>query len=933
MGALAVSSIPLHAATFTVTNANDAGIGSLRAAISNANFSAGADLIDFAIPGTGPFTINLVGNLPSVTATATIDATTQPLYAGQPLVELNGATAAGNGTGIYLLSPNCVVKGLAINRFAREGIRIESTGGCVIQANFIGTGPYGTNALGNGGGSPGFGGIALFSAGNRIGGTNASERNLISGNLHGVVAQTAGATSNQIVGNYIGVDVTGTKRLGNTYNGVYFYGGTSGNFIGGTNSGARNLISGNSQSGIYLVDSASANNSILGNYIGTDPTGVIAISNVSDGITINGAAGTVIGGTTAGARNVISGNGGRGIYLNANSGHDNLVQGNYIGTDASGAARLANLYSGVEIFNSVSNTVGGAVSGAGNLISGNGLSGVYVSGSIATRNSIQGNLIGTSANGSLALGNTNHGVFIAASAANNLVGGTVTAARNVISGNGQNGVYLADANTTANQIVGNYIGTDAAGTGRLGNVLSGVRLEAPLNVVGGAGASTRNVISGNTNNHGVYLFGSLAFSNTVSGNFIGVDATGSAALGNGYPSGTFSGIGISSAAANTIGGTVTGAGNVISGNADKGIYVFGAASTRNVFQGNSIGTDATGNSAVPNANGGIYFFGAPTNTIGGATAGAGNLISGNGAVALYFSDLNPGGAGAIGNLIQGNFIGLKADGVTALGNTWHGLEFLNGLTNNVVGGVNPGEGNRIANADAGSVGYDGVRIRDSASRNLVRGNSIFGNGGSALAGLGIDLGVDGFDTNDGCDSDGGGNLRQNYPVLTAAVSGNVTTVRGSLNSTANSTFLLQFYANAIAEPSNTGEGQAYLGDGNVTTDANCTNSFTITLTNVAPVGQRLSATATDAANNTSEFSATVLVIPQPSLLITYSNAPASVTLAWTNTATGFVLQQATNLNLPVFWSNVTNAPVSSGGLFRVTLVPLSGNRFYRLVLP
>ena len=937
MGAVLFLTLPASGATFTVTNANDAGDGSFRIAISNANFSAGSDVIDFAIPGTGPFTIDLATVLPNVTESVVIDATTQPGYAAKPLVELNGATAAGNGTGIYLLAPDCVVKGLAINRFSREGIRIESTGGNVIQANFIGTGPFGTNALGNGGDAAGFGGISVLAPGNLIGGTNVADRNLISGNRHGIFLLNPVAISNQVVGNYIGVDVTGTKRLGNTYNGVVISSGARWNAIGSASAGGRNVISGNSQSGVYLLDSATVSNTVLGNFIGTDPNGASALSNAADGITIYGSIGNVIGGTDGAARNLISGNGNRGVLINANGARDNVIQGNYIGTDANGTAKLANAFSGVEVFNSSSNTIGGTLSGTRNVISGNGLSGVYINGANAVGNVVQGNHVGVNAAGNSGLGNASHGIFLAAGASANSIGGSVIGARNVISGNAQNGVYLADAATIGNQVAGNYIGTDAAGTGRIGNALAGVRIEAPLNVIGGAGASARNVISGNTNNHGVYLLGSLATSNTVAGNYVGTDASGTVALGNGYPSGVYSGIGISSAAANTIGGTAVGSGNLISGNADKGIYVFGAVSARNLIQGNYIGTDASGNYAVSNPNGGIYVFGAPTNTIGGAVAGAGNLISGNGADGIYLSDLSPGGAGSIGNVILGNQIGLKADGVSALANTWHGVEMIKGSSNNIVGGINPGEGNRIANA--GTDAYDGVRVKDNSPRNLVRGNSIFSNGGLAANGLGIDLGVDGVQINDACDGDGGANLLQNYPVLNAAASGNELTVQGTINSTANSTFLLQFYANSVVELSGMGEGQTYLGAASVATGANCTNGFTITLTNLALAGQRLTATATDAVNNTSEFSASVMVVPQPvlqirpELHITWSNAPTSVTLTWTNTAAGFSLQEATNLSTPMFWSDVTNSPMLGDGQFRVTLTPPFGSRFYRLVLP
>ena len=929
LATLEISSLSILSSTFTVTNVNDTGPGSLRIAISNANAVAGMDLVDFNIPGSGPFTINLASVLPSITETLTIDATTQPGYLSKPLVELNGAVAVGNGTGIYLLAPNCVVKGLAINRFAREAIRTETYGGNTIQANFIGTGPFGTNSVGNGNGGSGFGGITILSAGNLIGGPSLADRNLISGgNRWGIYLFNATAVSNQIQGNFVGVDVTGTNRLGNGTDGINLFGAV-GNLIGPSN-----VISGNAGSGVYLYLSANSNR-VQGNLIGTDCKGVNAISNSAHGVTIVGGVGNTIGGTNSVSRNVISGNGGAGVNLDTGAS-GNLIQGNYIGTDGSGRVRIGNLQSGVDIHGAGANTVGPL-----NLISGNGNNGVLINTAGATGNLVQGNFIGTDASGTNALGNGLNGVFVAVGASNNVVGGDRIEARNLISGNSQNGVYVTDANSTGNQIRGNFIGTDVSGLRRLGNGLSGVRIEAPLNLVGGSSTAERNVISGNTNSHGVYLTGSLAYSNTVAGNFIGTDATGAAALGNGYPSGVYSGVGISSAAANTIGGTSSGARNVISGNADKGIYVYGITATRNVIQGNYIGTDASGINAVANVNGGIYLFGSPTNTIGGASAGASNLISGNGAAGIYLNDIPPSVPGANFNLIQGNRIGTKADGVTALGNFQHGIEIAkdtsstaNGSSNNIVGGLNPGEGNIIANAV--NSGYDGVRIRDGTRNNLVRGNSIYGNGGSNPNGLGIDLSTDGVNPNDNCDVDGFpfANLLQNFPYLSNAVSGaTFTWVRGSLNSAASSTFLLQFYANAIVEPSGYGEGQFYLGDAMITTSPGCTTDFTTLLTNLTVAGYSLTATATDSAGNTSEFGPAIVSVPQPTLSLLLSNAPFSATLFWANLETGFILQQATSLNTPIIWTTVTNTPTVINNQFSVTLASSGGNLFYRLALP
>lgn len=918
----------LQAATFTVINNADSGPGSLRVAISNANFVVGTDLINFAIPGTGPFTVNLATVLPSLLEPVTIDGTTQAGYSGKPLIALDGVAAAGHGSGIYILTSNSVVKGLSITRFQRDGIRIESFGN-VIQGNYIGTGPFGTNTLGNGNGAAGVGGIMIAAGRNLIGGTNAADRNVISGgNRHGIFLLSAGATSNSIQGNYIGVDFSGTKRLGNANNGIAVASGATRNLIGGTNAGERNIISGNTQSGVFLLDNATTGNAIQGNFIGTDATGSAVLSNASDGITISGAISNLIGGNLTAARNVISGNNGRGIIISGSGSRNNLVQGNYIGTDVTGTAKLPNRFSGVEMFNVRSNTIGGVEAAARNLISGNLLSGVSITDSNSTGNLVLGNFIGTDASGSNTLGNSRSGVFISG-VISNTVGGLEAGARNVISGNNENGILITDARARGNLIQGNLVGTDLNGTRRVANGASGVRIESPANILGGTNAGARNVISGNASS-GVFLYLSSASNNVIQGNFIGTTADGSAALTN-----SFAGIGLTNAPANLIGGTIPGAGNLISGNDLNGIYLQGRANG-NVFQGNYIGTDVTGMNPIANGaglplgdyGGAIDISAAAANLIGGTNAGAGNLISANWRSAIVIGDV-----GATNNVIQGNLIGVKADGVTKLGNDRHGIEIrtVGGGGNTIIGGIEPGAGNVIAYAAFSQ--YSGVRIRSHASNTgiLVRGNSIFFNGGNGATGLGIDIGAFGVNANDSCDADPGGNLQQNFPVLTNAQSaGSVTLVRGILNSVANTTFLLQFYANPVPEPSGLVEGKIFLGDGFVTTDGACNGSFSILLTNGVPAGHRITATATDPANNTSEFSTNVTVIAAQ--LPTFGAQPQSQSVALGSNATFNAIASGTETLSYQWLFNGTNLAGATTTALTVTNVQLvsAGNYSVRV---
>src|SRR5439155_164049 len=142
---------------------------------------------------------------------------------------------------------------------------------------------------------------------------------------------------------------------------------------------------------------------IQGNFIGTSANGTSAIGNYSSGVYISGSPNNTIGGTTASARNIISGGTqyfGAGVTINGSSASGNTVQGNYIGTDVNGTTSLANSYYGIQIADAPSNTIGGTDAAARNIISGNGNSGINISGNPASGNTVQGNFIGTAADGS-----------------------------------------------------------------------------------------------------------------------------------------------------------------------------------------------------------------------------------------------------------------------------------------------------------------------------------------------------------------------------------------------------------------------------------------------------------------------------------------------------------------------------------------------------
>ena len=528
--ALGVLAEPVWAATFTVTNTNDSGPGSLRQAILDANANPGTDTVAFNIPGAGPHAIQPGSALPMITDPVIIDGTTEPDFAGVPVIELDGNNAGFAAVGLHITAGSTTVRALVINRHEASEIILETNGANTIEGCFIGTDVTGTLARGGVTGD----GVRIRSANNTIGGTTAAARNVISGNPTG------------------GVNISGSD----------------------------------------LIDASG--NRVEGNFIGTNVFGTGAVPGQSIGVQIFMADNNTIGGTSAAARNVISGNGG-GVNIGGSQGQGtgNKVQGNFIGTDVSGTS---------------------------------------------------------------ALGNSAYGISVSSN--NNVMGGTATGAGNLISANSTDGVKVSVQGTSGNLVQGNLIGTDITGMVAMGNGAMGVRL-------------------------------------------------------------------------------------------DSGVH---------------------------------------DNTIGGATAGAANVIAHNGGDGVFVTD-------------SGNF-----------------------------GTIN----------------------------NLISRNSIHSNGG-----LGINLNgqfiPDAVTPNDPGDADSGGNNLQNFPELTRAlVRDATTTVKGTLNSTPSSTFTLEFFANAAPDVSGHGEGEIFIGSTAVTTDGSGNVVFSAALQVAVPVGSFVTATATDANGNTSEFSAALV---------------------------------------------------------------------------
>ncbi|QDU91273.1 Hemolysin, chromosomal [Pirellulimonas nuda] len=367
-------------ATFTVTTNADAGVGSLREAITLANADATPDDIQFAIVG-GDLTITPASTLPAITETLAINGATQPG------VRIDGATVLGSGLQISGAGANgSIVRGLSITRFS-DGVTIVDSDSNTIAGNFIGTDAASTPGLGNA--------IAVNISGdsdnNTIGGATLSDRNILSGNsLHGVMVMGAAASGNRIVGNLIGTNAAGDAALPNSGNGVMIDGSPS-NTVGGAAAGERNVISGNTQTGVGIENEAADGNTVFGNLIGLNAAGTAALANGFDGVLVNsGADDNQIGGAAAGQGNVISGNGMNGVEMNDAASTGNTVRGNRIGVAATTDAPLPNTGAGVLVTDAVGNPIGGAAAGEANVIAFNTGGGVDVAGA-ATGASIRGN--------------------------------------------------------------------------------------------------------------------------------------------------------------------------------------------------------------------------------------------------------------------------------------------------------------------------------------------------------------------------------------------------------------------------------------------------------------------------------------------------------------------------------------------------------------
>ena len=283
--------------TFTVTNTNDSGAGSLRQAILDANANAGADIIDFNISGTTAHTINLASVLPNVTDQVTINATTDDSYAANgnaPAIIIDGNGLVGSGFIFESTADDSMVEGLVIRDFAGNGITLYGGADDItIRGNYLGSLDESGNNAGDNERITGYG-IYVGGADATIGGTTAAARNVISGNYAGIALDGAATSGATVIGNYIGTNASGDTIIGNDANGILISNGASANTIGGTGAGEGNVIAYSGRSdvanGAGVSVRGTTGNTIVGNSIYSNAgLGIDLSSTGDDGVTANDA--------------------------------------------------------------------------------------------------------------------------------------------------------------------------------------------------------------------------------------------------------------------------------------------------------------------------------------------------------------------------------------------------------------------------------------------------------------------------------------------------------------------------------------------------------------------------------------------------------------------------------------------------------------------
>ena len=477
-------------------------------------------------------------------------------------------------------------------------------------------------------------------------------------------------------GNFIGTDSAGATNLGNSAQGVVVQNGATTNTIGGV----ANVIAGNLNDGIALLGPGTSGVTIENNFIGTDAADKFSASATPSGAFTWTTSPTWWSSAASAGNGVVSGNNQGGVTFRGISSINESIQANLIGVAPNGTSPLGNAYSGVLIGDwGVSGdfpsdvTIGGTTSGTGNVISANGEWGVWISGASVTGVVVEGNTIGTDANSDTGLGNDYSGVQIDSAATMNTIGGTTAGAGNLISDNGDDGILISDTGTSGNVVEGNNVGLNVAQSAALGNTFGGVAIinGATDNTIGGTSSGAANTVAGNgTASNASFTYSNVAVYDTgTSGNVVEgnfIGTTASSASGLNATSDDGVFVGYG-ATGNTIGGSTAAARNIISGNSDAGVRVFDAGPAGNTIEGNYVGTNVAGNAALANSTTGVLI---ESDGTAGETSTNNlvidNVLSGNGESGVAIENASQ-------NTIEANLIGTDATGALAVPTGWDGV--------------------------------------------------------------------------------------------------------------------------------------------------------------------------------------------------------------------------------------------------------------------
>jgi len=676
--------------------ASTAGPCTLRAAIEEAERSEGADVVEFRM-GSGIRTIRPKTPLPIMASPITLDGTTQPGYAGAPLIELDGSllevgdVREGPGfDGLVFVNGGHALRGLSIGGFAGAGVVLTEGDGSTVLGCYIGVDATGLAARPNGDD-----GLVITRSGdNAIGGAATGERNVISGNEgRGVLLDGPRATGNRLVGNVVGLAADGSA-LPNGAQGIVLLDAPA-NTIGGRSGTDGNIIAGNGSDGLVIRGAGAKDNVVTGNLIGA--RGADDPANGGAGVLLDGAPETTLGGDLA-ARNWVAGNRGDGIAVIGPDARGNRIGGNLVGVGTDGETPRGNGGDGIRIVGAPDNRVGGPL----------GLVAAQPTSTAAVTRSGREQPLGrrgqraTAAAFSLdspsryAGAPTRHEPVDSATAVTEPVTATILAG-NVIAASGGDGIEIGGTGARGNAVEGNAIGVVASGA-PAGNADHGVLLDgAPANAVGGPDGAG-NVIAANGGS-GVAVVGIGARRNRVVGNQIGIAPPS-------WPSSTLTtgnggeGVLILGASDTAVGEPPEGGigrGNAIGANAGDGVRIAGDGADRNAVTANRIGITADG---APASNGGDAVA-----VLGGARQ---NAVVANRVGFAARHGIAVSGAGTEGTRITGNTIANSAG---------DGIRVGAGAGDTTIGGETEDDGNQV-------YGSRGAGIALLADDNRVLGNRL-----------------------------------------------------------------------------------------------------------------------------------------------------------------------------------------------------------------